>query len=663
MLYALQRWRRPTGSSSIQGPFRAPSTGRSLPSAFRLGGVFLFSPVVGSSSWSRPRYPWLFPFWSTAITCFLFFCAPPVAPLLHCLFLPVPPPPTRSVLFALRQCLCFLFGSAPPPFPQCFLPCITLLPSCTHVSTALVIGSQLPSVLVPCPFALLGPAPWRYPAMPGGRPSLALLSSLPSLLSPPLPPPLPCLSPALVLLLSCSVCSPLVCPAPCPPSCRPTWAASQILFRGDSSVVPTSWPLLHQRGHLDYAHLEDDARHTNDHAEQATAQDLNLWINRLTTEEQLALAVRIRWLLTSRSRHLAEGTRTVAGITFGHQTVHTPPGTMDHPGQWHYVAIPLMAHMGAYSPDKRNGLHWQWHQRAALRIRMAMQRHNVWDIPGSPGYQGHASGHQRTRSQEVPEPPRQAARRNSPERHQGPPPGVGSPFGTYRSPLRPFAPRRGQGSPHTSGVQGGTPERHQETRNPGRSRRRSRTSPPAARRVVFHEDTDRGHGSPSDLHAQLSPTPVQEAPHRAGAHPHHSHASRARATGSASHGPPAGSRQSVQLICHLPPRVGGRPTAGGSARHGHTAKGTRGRPKACTRSGGTTAPTSPLASGARCHRSRTRAAATRPTGLVHLGVPRPSCNTAKPPGRGGRTATTGTPRERRRSGRRDDRDLRPSGVR
>ena len=54
-----------------------------------------------------------------------------------------------------------------------------------------------------------------------------------------------------------------------------------------------------------------------------------------------------------------------------------------------------MAHMGAYSPDEMNRLHWQWHQRAALRIRATMQDHDVWEIPGSPGYQGHASGHWR----------------------------------------------------------------------------------------------------------------------------------------------------------------------------------------------------------------------------------------------------------------------------
>ena len=41
---------------------------------------------------------------------------------------------------------------------------------------------------------------------------------------------------------------------------------------------------------------------------------------------------------------------------------NTPPATMNHPGPWHYVATRLMAHMGAYSPDEMNRLHWQWHQ-------------------------------------------------------------------------------------------------------------------------------------------------------------------------------------------------------------------------------------------------------------------------------------------------------------
>ena len=48
------------------------------------------------------------------------------------------------------------------------------------------------------------------------------------------------------------------------------------------------------RGHLDYARLEGDASRPSDHAEQAAAQDLGMLINRLTTEEQLALAVSVR---------------------------------------------------------------------------------------------------------------------------------------------------------------------------------------------------------------------------------------------------------------------------------------------------------------------------------------------------------------------------------
>ena len=131
-----------------------------------------------------------------------------------------------------------------------------------------------------------------------------------------------------------------------------------------------------------------------------------------------------------------------------------------------------------------------------------MQDHDIWEIPGWAGYQGHDSGHRRPRSQDVPELPRQAPRGNSPERPGGPPTGMGSPSGTYRSPLGTFAPRRGLGSPHASGMQGGTPEQRQETRNPGQSCRRSRTPPPAARRVVFHEDMDRDNGGPCDPHAQ-----------------------------------------------------------------------------------------------------------------------------------------------------------------
>ena len=178
---------------------------------------------------------------------------------------------------------------------------------------------------------------------------------------------------------------------------------------------------------------------------------------------------------TSRREHAPWQTSRLA---IGRGKRPLPP--WNPPGQWHYGATRLMAHMGAYSLDEMNRLHWRGHQRAALRIRVAIQDHDIWDIPGSPGYQEHASGHRRPRSQDVPEPPRQAARRNSLEHPQGRPPGRGSPSGTYSSPLRPFAPRRSPGSPHSSWLQDGTPEKRQETRKPGRSRRRSRT--PAPRR-------------------------------------------------------------------------------------------------------------------------------------------------------------------------------------
>ena len=115
------------------------------------------------------------------------------------------------------------------------------------------------------------------------------------------------------------------------------------------------------RGRLDYARLERDTSHPSEQAEHAANQDMGLWIPRPVAGEQLALAVSIRWVLSPRSRDLAEGTRTMADVTFGHQTGHTPPVTMDQPGQWHYVATRLMAHMGAYSPDEMNGLHWQWY--------------------------------------------------------------------------------------------------------------------------------------------------------------------------------------------------------------------------------------------------------------------------------------------------------------
>ena len=115
-----------------------------------------------------------------------------VCSLLLRLLRPAPPPPSPAVLVGVFFC-------PPPPFPLCFLPCGTLFPARTHDSTAHVFGSRFLSVLASCPFALLRLAPWRFPAMPGERPSLASLSSLPSLLPVSRPPPY-CCSPALCAL-------------------------------------------------------------------------------------------------------------------------------------------------------------------------------------------------------------------------------------------------------------------------------------------------------------------------------------------------------------------------------------------------------------------------------------------------------------------------------
>ena len=108
--------------------------------------------------------------------------------------------PAAFSLCAVRS-LPVLVGVYPPlPLPLCFLPCGTLFPARTHEITAHVFGSRFLSVPAFCPFAILWLAPWRSPAMPGERPSLAApswqsLSSLPSLLPVSRPPPY-CCSPA-----------------------------------------------------------------------------------------------------------------------------------------------------------------------------------------------------------------------------------------------------------------------------------------------------------------------------------------------------------------------------------------------------------------------------------------------------------------------------------
>ena len=90
--------------------------------------------------------------------------------------------------------------------------------------------------------------------------------------------------------------------------------------------------------------------------------------------------------------------------------------------------------------------------------------------------------------------------------------------------------------------------------------------------------------------------------------------------------PPGGGR-SIQLIRRLTPRVSGQPAVVGTTRHGHGTKGACGRHKACARSGATAPPTAP-----------------------------------KPQSHRGHIATTRARREQPKGGRRNDRDLRPSGV-
>ena len=130
-----------------------------------------------------------------------------------------------------------------------------------------------------------------------------------------------------------------------------------------------------------------------------------------------------------------------------------------------------------------------------------MQQHDIWDIPASPGYQGHASGHRQPQSQDVPEPPRQAARRNSPERPRGPPAGMGSPSGTYRSPLRPFA-RRGAQVVLTR--QGGGAARHNSTRRQGTP---AAPAAAAARRLPRHGELSSMRMRTGTMEVPTTPAP------------------------------------------------------------------------------------------------------------------------------------------------------------
>ena len=225
-------WRRPTGFSSIWGPFCAPCTGRSLPVPFCLGGLFPSGPVTGPSSWPRPtfpRYPCPFLTWSPAFSSFFSRAnrGPSSAP-----FAPTRSPAACSLCaFRLPAVLCgfvfFSFFGLPPPLPAVHSalwfpalasfvgllffyppPCMHARQHCTdHRLTAplsVPLRSHRPRVA--CPLAVPGHARWA-PLL-----RVTLLSSLSSLPSPPCP--VTRFSPSLLLLLFCSVCSPLLFPSP-----------------------------------------------------------------------------------------------------------------------------------------------------------------------------------------------------------------------------------------------------------------------------------------------------------------------------------------------------------------------------------------------------------------------------------------------------------------
>ena len=140
----------------------------------------------------------------------------------------------------------------------------------------------------------------------------------------------------------------------------------------------------------DWAQSEPDAHHPSAEAECAAARDLDPWDPRTTDTEQLTFQVRPRSLLQE-VQHIINGTRTMPDVIFYHQGGRNAPFlTLEQPSQWRYVAMLLMAHVGAHTPDDLNCLHWRWHHRAALRIRVALCRHIICMIQ-TPHPRGQAS--------------------------------------------------------------------------------------------------------------------------------------------------------------------------------------------------------------------------------------------------------------------------------
>ena len=165
---------------------------------------------------------------------------------------------------------------------------------------------------------------------------------------------------------------------------------------------------------LDYARSEEDSQRPTVEADRVAALDVDLWIAWISDVEQLTIQVRTQWVLMD-IHNIRNGTCTMANVIFNHpEGRDSPPPTMEHPSQWRYVATPLMAHMGAYTPDALNQLHRQWHHRAALRIQEVLIGQNIWTIrtplPRGQPSPDKATGHQRQRSPTTQGPPRQMAR-------------------------------------------------------------------------------------------------------------------------------------------------------------------------------------------------------------------------------------------------------------
>ena len=202
-------WRGPTGCSSIRGPFRAPSTGRSLPTP-------PLSPVPRPrpnplGCCAAPSHP------SSRVytpagrqqTCGTgpldphpsgdrFVRLARVAPLRAPPLTPVRPPMLSKSPGAVVWSRPFMdVSSVLSPFGAvgcrsrfvCFFfrrSRFCVVPSSLHARTTTLHRhlSRLRSVLTSSPSAILWRGPWRSPAMPGGRPSLASQPLSP--LSPPL---------------------------------------------------------------------------------------------------------------------------------------------------------------------------------------------------------------------------------------------------------------------------------------------------------------------------------------------------------------------------------------------------------------------------------------------------------------------------------------------